>query len=753
MSILASCGSRVGSRTRVAAPSRLAALLGLAAFFSVAVLGCKQADAAPTASAHVMVTSNVTLLESPGESLPVRLAAQDLQNDFARVFGVRPRIVTRRRDAGPVTIMIGQEAQIPSDMLPAGTATSGAVASPPESFSISVRKADWNPDTRAVVLTGPDIRGTMYAIYQFSQDYLGVDPMYYWTDRQPARRRRIVLPDSLQRLFPPPLFKYRGFFINDEDLLTGWAPGEKTDHSGISLAVMNRIYETILRLKGNMVVPGTWTFPDDPQNRLAGRRGLILTQHHAMPLGVNVARWPADVPYDYSTHPQILERAWKDAVAAYDPHQEILWSLGLRGLSDTSYASMDPTVVGNDKRLGMLISKAIATEMRIVRAAHPNARFVTDFWQEGARLVHDGYLKIPPDVTPVWADVGYGIPQDGGDLAPGEGVYYHVAMLNGRANHLTEMVPVSRIYSQLGRYIKAGATGYLLLNTSNTRQVAMTAEAVMNVAWGGVPAGGAGDYYGRWAAKEFGERAAPALAKVYTDYFAAFSHVPAGEHGAGEDYGDQLYHQEAQGLLLATMVSPPYYYVPSQDPKWTPVPILGLASSKPFFLQMGPDWVRDTVQRELSICGAAQARWDGVWREALAAQRLVDPARRQYYGAGVLTMIAINRDSNRILYRVASAVRDFQAGDSAEAIAQATATLPAFDEIQRMESAAEYGKWRNWYRGEWIDGIHRTRDLVATFIRYLHDPMTTLPPPVIYGGWEGYYHIMHYEGDRTVDVR
>jgi hypothetical protein len=721
-----------------------------AASLAVLLLGAGGARMAGAAAARsggpLILTSKVTLLEDPHEALPVRLAAQDLQSDLARVFGARPRIVTRRGDAAPVAILIAEESQLPAALRPAG-------ATAPESFSISVHSAPWSATTRLVVLTGPDIRGTIYAIYQFSQDYLGVDPMYYWTDRLPPRHSRIELPDSLARVFPPPLFKYRGLFINDEDLLTGWAPGEKTDHSGISLAVMSRIYETILRLKGNMVVPGTWIFPSDPQVKLAGERGLILTQHHAMPLGVNVARWPADVPYDYSTHPEILERAWKDAVAAYDPQQEILWSVGLRGLSDTSYSSMDPSVVGNDKRLGMLISKAIATEMRIVRAVHPNARFVTDFWQEGARLVHDGYLKIPHGVTPVWADVGYGIPQDGGDLAPGEGVYYHVAMLNGRANHLTEMVPVSRIYSELGRYIKAGATGYVLVNTSNTRQVAMTSEAVMNVAWGGVPAAGAADYYRRWAAEEFGDRAAPALAKVYADYFDAFAHIPAGERGAGEEYGDQLYHSEAQGLLLATMVSPPYYYVPSQDPKWTPVPILGLSSSQPFFLHMGPDWVQSTLQRELSVCAASQTRWEAVWHEALAAEPLVAPARRRYYAAQMLTMIAINRDSNRILYLVSSAVRDFRAGETGEALAEARETLPAFDEIQRMESQAEYGKWRHWYRGEWLDGIRHTRALVETFIRYLHDPMTTLPPPVLSDGWEGYYHILHYEGDETVDVR
>ena len=264
------------------------------------------------------------------------------------------------------------------------------------------------------------------------------------------------------------------------------------------------------------MVPGTWIFPNDPQVKLAGERGLIMTQHHAIPLGLNVARWPKDVPYNYSTHPEILERAWKDAVASYPPNQEILWAVGLRGLSDVSYASMDPSVQGNDKALGQLIGKAIADQMRIVRAIHPNAKFDTDLWQEGARLVQQGDLKIPPEVIPVWADLGYGHLQDKGEVAAGQGAYYHVAMMNGRANQLTEMVPVQRIVSELGRYAKAGATQYMLLNTSDIRPVVMTAKAVMDLAWNGSLPGGADasdQFYRQWAADEFGEKAASAVAE------------------------------------------------------------------------------------------------------------------------------------------------------------------------------------------------------------------------------------------------
>lgn len=478
-----------------------------------------------------------------------------------------------------------------------------------------------------------------------------------------------------------------------------------------------------------------------------------MTQHHAIPLGVNVARWPADVPYNYSTHPEILERAWKNAVASYDPHQEILWSVGLRGLSDTSYASMDPSVVGNDKHLGELISKAISQQMRIVRAVRPDARFVTDFWQEGARLVHNGELTIPPGVIHVWADTGYGNPQDNGMVGKGEGVYYHDAMLNGRANQLSEMVPVSRIYAELGRYIKADATAYLLLNTSDIRPVSMTAEAIMNVAWGGLPKeGGDAGYYENWSSAEFGSRAAGPVSKVYQEYYKAIPRIPAGLPGAGDDYGDQLYHSEAQTMLMATMVSPPYYPLPSQSPKWSPVPILGIAGGSHYWRNIPADYVATTAAREVRICGDAQAHWDTVWKDALAAEASVEPARRNYYEAEVLTMIAINRDSNRILYLVSKALTDYGNDDKVKARAEAVETLKDFEEIQRYEKMAEYGKWMNWYRGEWLDGIRETRTLVEYFIRYIDDPMTTLPLPVLADGWQGYYHIMHYEGDHTVDV-
>jgi len=706
----------------------------------------------PKNPATIVIDPLVTIVESAQAAGPVRLATNDLLSDFNKVFGTSPRLVNSLEEAGPVSILIAQGPELPFGV-------KCAMAHDTEAFAFSTVKLSGKGKPKSIVcLMGADMRGTIFAIYQFSQSYLGVDPMYLWTDKQPEKRNAITLPTDFTRVYPKPVFRYRGFFPNDEDLLTGWIPAEKGQQTGISLKTWDNIYETILRLKGNMVVPGTWIFPDDAQVHLATERGLIVNQHHAIPLGVNVARWPKDVPYNFSTHPEILERAWTNAVAAYKPDEEILWSVGLRGLSDSSYATLDPSVRNNDPLLGERVSQAIADQIKIVRAKYPNAQFVTDLWQEGARLMQKGYLKIPPEVTLVWADTGYGDMQDGGQVAAGQGAYFHVAMMNGQANQLSEMVPVARIQSELGRYIRAGATSYLLVNTSDIRPVAMTTRALMEVAWGGLPNDKVDDtaYYKRWATEEFGAKSADALTALYKEYFAAPALRPRGFPGAPRaaaapttenevkrEYGDQHYHSEIRRILLDTLSEHQVAAMPSQSPKWTPPRLFPSFDAK----------VRqEFLDQDIKDCEAAQPRWDAVWDHAVAAEALVDPDRRDYYQAEVLTMITINRESNRSLLLVAKAVEHAEAGHTDQARAEVAEALQALDAIQESMTKAEYGKWKNWYRGDWLTGVYRTRQLVQSYADHLQDPLAKLPAPVAWSGWEAYFHIMEYEGDRTVDV-
>lgn len=698
--------------------------------------------AATGQSKPVTIDGSVIIVESASEPVAVRRATEDLRHDFAKVFGATPRMANHLEDAGPVSLLIAQRSNIPAGI-------NCVENTDTETFAFSIANVQ---SKRMVCLTGADVRGTIFAIYEFSQKYLGVDPMYLWTDKEPPKRSSINLPADFAHNYPSPVFRYRGFFINDEDLLTGWAPAGKDEHTGISLKAWDQVFETILRLKGNMVVPGSWIFPDDAQVHAASERGLIVNQHHATPVGVNSARWPENVPYNFSTHPEILERAWKNAVASYKLGDDILWTVGLRGLSDQSYAQLDPSVRDNDPLLGQRISQAIAEEMKIVRARFPNAHFITNLWQEGDRLMQEGYLHIPPEVTLVWADSGYGDMQDGGRAGPGQGAYIHVAMMNSHANQLSELVPVKTLQSELGRYIQSGATAFLLVNTSDIRPVAMTARETMDIGWGGVPKETTdtdGAYYHRWAQEEFGSKSANALEQVYKNYFVA----PALRRPAPSQtpttsivprfLGDQHYHTDTRYLILESLSGHQVSALGGQSPRW---------SSPTLVRFRGEQALQDMRDADIEDCTAAEPRWDAVWNEAVAAQKLIDPARRNYYQAQVLTMIAINRESNRMLLHVARAIKDSGAGQRERARSEVAGALASLDSIQKSMSGAEYGKWANWYRGDWLTDVYRTRTLVQAYANHLDSPLAPLPPPLVWNSWEAYFHIMEYEDDRSVDV-
>jgi hypothetical protein len=334
-------------------------------------------------------------------------------------------------------------------------------------------------------------------------------------------------------------------------------------------------------------------------------------------------------------------------------------------------------------------------------------------------------------------------------VTKGQGAYYHVAMMNGMANQLTEMVPMDRVVSELGRYIKAGATNYLLINTSDIRPVSMMTKAVMNIGWKGLPPGTVGqdeEFYRNWSAQEFGDKAASQVAEIYKEYFYTPAHRP--DRKPAVEYGDNYYHTQARRLLLTYMIGSPLFSLRGQAPKWTiPRVFTSVHGESP------AQWLPGEANAEVQRCGEAQPRWDALWEKAVAAEALVTPERRPFYRAHVLAMIAIDRESNRILLLVAQAVLAADDSQTAKAHDHAEQALQAFGEIKKAEEAAEYGKWKNWYRGDWLTGIDRTHEIVQNFLDYLDDPLSHMAPPIYWTGWEAYYHIMHYEGDRSADVK
>jgi len=148
--------------TRVVVKGLLFGTFALAC--AVPALGAAGTQAARrTHPASVILDSTVTLLLDPEEPLPIAEAARDLAGDLEQVLGKRPKIVERKEDAAPVTILIGYRSKWLEGMRPTGLTG-------PESFSISATTANWRPlePTQVVLLAGADVRGTIFAIYEFA---------------------------------------------------------------------------------------------------------------------------------------------------------------------------------------------------------------------------------------------------------------------------------------------------------------------------------------------------------------------------------------------------------------------------------------------------------------------------------------------------------------------------------------------------------------------------------------------------------
>jgi hypothetical protein len=671
----------------------------------------------------VTLNSQTTVLIDPREPQPIQMAAKDLASDLEKVFGNPARFVRQPSGAGPVTICVAFNYNLPN-----------AVPKPSgwERLKIQSDSNPWpgSPARQAVILTGSDVRGTIYAIYQFSQQFLGVDPLYWWADHPPMRRSRVSVPDAFSES-QGPVFRYRGFFINDEDLLTGWRSGIP-DGADISLKTWNRIFEAILRLKGNMVIPGTWIFPYEPQVEAAVERGLVVTQHHANVLGLDTYQWPKDKPYSFETAPSLLEAAWKRAVEEYFKQAKIVWSVGYRGLNDYPFWLVDKSAPTTAAGRARVIQEAIGKEIEILNQQHSHPHIVFNAWVEGATFLRQGLLKLPPGVTVVWPDDGHGTIQDRGEIRAGEGEYYHTAMIDWRSNHFSELVPLERIRHELGRAAKAGATDYLIVNTSNLRPVLMTSRATMELAWNPHPwiASSPDEalvYLAQWCREEFGERAAVALEHYYDAYFQA----PA-KHAPPDDarMGDQFY-QIMSRMLLVQM---------SKGTEMKPIRRFGMLQT------MTPAQFAGRISR---ACTEATPPWEKARHLAEAARHLVATDRLPFFQASVLTQVEINLHGNQMMLDVAKAA---QTTSTPDRIALVRSALGEAEEIEKALDAADYGKWAGFYTdGDWLLDVPLTINLERAYIRQLqgHGMPENATVRAQDGGF-AYHMITAYQGTQSV---
>lgn len=444
-----------------------------------------------------------TILVPVSEPHCVQLAAEDLAGDVEKVAGRRPAVVRRIEDAAADCVVVlsvdrPESRRLLDQLLPTATRQ---LRDKWEAFRVEAVVAQAGPVRRALVIAGSDPRGAMFGLYRFSEQYLSVDPMYFWTGRNPPPRDQLAWKE-VHIESGEPTFRYRGWFINDEDLLTEWhLDGGKRDidypyYSTVTSPKASQpVMEAALRLGYNLIIPASFVDIRNPDEaRLvdeAASRGLFISQHHVEPLGVSgfafTKYWRErgeQVPFSYIRHPEKFEQIWREYVRLWARYPNVVWQLGLRGIADRPVWVSDPAAPKTDEDRGRLISEAMAKQWEIVTSIdqRPQPPATTTLWMEGSALHARGYLKFPPGVAVIFADnsPGWKLQADFYEVArePGRpyGVYYHQALW-GSGPHLVQAVSPQKMHSIFRQVVARGSTHYALFNVSNVREFALGVDA------------------------------------------------------------------------------------------------------------------------------------------------------------------------------------------------------------------------------------------------------------------------------------
>ena len=194
----------------------------------------------PSADAWQLKLGAIALV--PEEHSCVKLAADNLERDFALVTGGQTATGTAQILIGTV----GTNKQI--DQWVKQGELSG-LKGKTEKYIIKTI------DDR-LVIAGSDKRGTVYGIYELSRQ-MGVSPWYYWADVPVEKHPAIYIKEG-EYTDGEPAVRYRGLFLNDEaPCLTSWVKNTfGTDYGGHQF--YEKVFELILRLKGNYLWPAMW---------------------------------------------------------------------------------------------------------------------------------------------------------------------------------------------------------------------------------------------------------------------------------------------------------------------------------------------------------------------------------------------------------------------------------------------------------------------------------------------------------------
>ncbi|PTY07419.1 glycosyl hydrolase [Opitutaceae bacterium EW11] len=471
-------------------------------------------------------------------------AVGDLQSDVERVTGKRLRVVHRQPPGAPEIVIVGtlEKSPLLAQLVQAGKLDVSAIRGKWESWVSEVVSAPFPGIDRALVIAGSDKRGAIYGVYSLSEQ-IGVSPWYWWADSVPTHRDALFVQPG-RRVQGEPSVKYRGIFLNDEAPdLTRWVAAkygavtpEMNPHAPPGVAnygreFYRRIFEVILRLRGNYLWPAMWNNAfneDDPENaRLADEYGVVMGTSHQEPMLRAQKEWDWRYfkqvgTWNYSTHPLLLEDFWREGVRRNKAYESIV-TIGLRGANDTEMAP------GGPKENMALLQKIVARQREILaQEVNPDVARIPQLWclyKEVQDFYEEG-MTVPDDVTLLWAEDNWGnvrrLPTaEERKRSGGAGVYYHFDYHGGpRSYQWLNTTQLPKIWDQLSLAKQYGADRIWIVNVGHFRGYELPLEFFMDLAWntGRWTGGNLGEYTRLWAEREFGPGHAAEIADILSKY-------------------------------------------------------------------------------------------------------------------------------------------------------------------------------------------------------------------------------------------
>ncbi|KAH8079833.1 hypothetical protein BXZ70DRAFT_1050614, partial [Cristinia sonorae] len=477
----------------------------LAAVGSVNAIGqstCVAFKSAPSTFPIVSSHKAAPILLSKDEWPGVQRAAFDFADDIKRVTGVKPSVsnvtfstATKQvKSSLPIIVgTLGRSSLIDQVVNNTKLDVSG-VQGQWEAFLAKEVENPLPGVKRAYVIIGADKRGTIFALYDHSEQF-GVSPWYWWAD-VPTTTHSELFTTSAGCSHGTPSVKYRGIFLNDEQpALQNWAAEKFTNGTGSKFTgspfnhqFYTKLFELMLRMKANYLWPAIWGSAfavDDPQNQfLADWWGIVMGTSHQEPMmrGTPI-EWNlfGTGPWNYTSNAKNVYDYWVNGTIRAKPFESI-FTMGMRGmlpLEESTNIALLEKIVADQRQI--LTDVFNGTDISTVPQLWALYKEVQGYYEDG--------MRVPEDITLLWADDNWGnirrfpLPNEQ-NRTGGAGVYYHFDYVGDPRDYKwITSTQITKTYEQMSIAIETKADRIWIVNVGDLKPSEMDTEFFITYGW------------------------------------------------------------------------------------------------------------------------------------------------------------------------------------------------------------------------------------------------------------------------------